>query len=63
MSAFSWSKDQVNQSEQQNEEMGEQDQSHVSNRKFVTEDEEEFIKPDEEQGNAGGEAKQEEVPA
>lgn len=63
MSAFSWSKDQANQSEQQNEEMGEQDQSHVSNRKFVTEDEEEFIKPDEGQDNVGGETKQEEVPA
>lgn len=62
MSAFSWSKDQANQSEQQSEETGDQGQSHVSNRRFVTEGEEEFIKPDEGQDGAGQAAQQEEVP-
>lgn len=61
MSAFSWSKDQANASSQQNQESGDQNQGHVSNRKFVTEDEEEFIKPEQSHGASEGGMMQEEV--
>ncbi|KAK5080964.1 hypothetical protein LTR05_008281 [Lithohypha guttulata] len=56
MSSFSWSKDQAEQASQATQ--GADDQSHVSTRRFVTEGEEEFIKPEAEEH--GEEAKEEE---
>ena len=59
--SYSWTKDQAFQQQPEDEAEG---QDHVSNRRFVNEGEEEFIKPDgEEQETEGGEqqAQQEEV--
>lgn len=56
MASFTWTKDQPDGQSQ----AGGEEQDHVSNRRFVTEGEEEFIKPEEEQN---GEAQEQEQAA